>query len=230
MLLEIQNVSKIYQTGNEQVVALEDASLSLDVGEFTAVAGPSGCGKTTLLLIAGGLLAPENGSVTIEGQDPYTLPTDERAAWRADKIGFVFQQFHLIPYLSVLDNILTAAIPTNLSDARDRAMHLIEQFGLEHRVNHLSGQLSTGEKQRPALARALLNQPKVLLADEPTGNLDRENAESVLTYLSEFSRGRQEGAVLLVTHDDHALSHAQRAVQIREGKLLREQDPIDVES
>ncbi|MCH7687687.1 MAG: ATP-binding cassette domain-containing protein, partial [Planctomycetes bacterium] len=122
MLLEIQNVSKIYRTGNEQVVALDEASLSLDVGEFTAVAGPSGCGKTTLLLIAGGLLAPENGRVTIEGQDPYTLPADERAAFRADNIGFVFQQFHLIPYLSVLDNILTAAIPTNLPDARERAM------------------------------------------------------------------------------------------------------------
>ncbi len=181
MLLEIQNVSKIYRTGNERVVALDDASLSLDVGEFTAVEGPSGCGKTTLLLIAGGLLAPENGTVTIEGQDPYTLPADKRAAFRADNIGFVFQQFHLIPYLSVLDNILTAAIPTNLPDARDRAMNLIEQFGLVHRVKHLSGQLSTGEKQRTALARALLNQPKVLLADEPTGNLDRDNAESAPT-------------------------------------------------
>ena len=230
MLLEIQNVSKIYRTGNQQVLALDDASLSLDIGEFTAVAGPSGCGKTTLLLIAGGLLAPENGRVTIDGQDPYALSADERSAFRAENIGFVFQQFHLIPYLSVLDNILTAAIPTNLPDARDRAMTLIEQFGLVHRVKHLSGQLSTGEKQRTALARALLNQPKVLLADEPTGNLDRENAESVLTHLSEFSRGRQEGAVLLVTHDDYALSHAQRVVQIREGKLLREQDPVDVES
>ncbi len=231
MLLDIQNVSKIYRTGNEQVLALDDASLSLDVGEFTAVAGPSGCGKTTLLLIAGGLLAPENGTVTIEGQDPYTLSANERSAVRAGKIGFVFQQFHLIPYLSVLDNILTAAIPTNLPDARDRAMNLIEQFGLVHRIDHISGQLSTGEKQRTALARALLNQPKVLLADEPTGNLDRENAESVLTHLSEFSRGRQEGAVLLVTHDDHALSHAQRVVQIRQGKLLRKQeDPVDVES
>lgn len=230
MLLDLENVSKIYRTGSERVLALDDVSLSLDVGEFIGVKGPSGCGKTTLLLVAGGLLAPEKGTVTIAGENPYALSPNVRAAFRAENIGFVFQQFHLVPYLSVMDNVLTAAIPTNLPDARERAIELIDRFGLAHRVDHLPGQISTGEKQRTALARALLNQPKVILADEPTGNLDRENADIVLRHLSEFSRERQEGAVLLVTHDNDALEYAQRVVHIREGKLLREQDPVDVET
>lgn len=210
--------------------ALDNVSLSLDAGDFVAVRGPSGCGKTTLLLVAGGLLSPDSGTVEIDGKNPYAMDPNARATFRADEIGFVFQQFHLVPYLSVIDNILAASIPTNLSNARDRAMELIEQLGIGHRVKHLPGQLSTGEKQRAALARALLNRPKVILADEPTGNLDRENADIVLSYLSQYSRERQEGAVLLVTHDDHAMSYAQRVVQIREGSLLKEQDPVNVES
>ena len=141
-----------------------------------AVQGPSGCGKSTLLLLAGGLLAPESGSVQIAGEEPYSLTADAHSKFRTKNIGFIFQQFHLIPYLSVLDNVLAPSIATGSTGSEQRARELIDQFGLSHRLEHTPGELSSGERQHAALARALLNQPKVLLADEPTGNLDAENA------------------------------------------------------
>ena len=196
---------------------MDDVSLRVEQGQFVAVQGPSGCGKSTLLLIAGGLLSPNSGRVKIDGCDPYELSANERAQFRATKIGFVFQQFHLVPYLSVLDNVLAASIATQRPDARSRARELLKHFGLEHRSDHVPAELSTGERQRTALARALLNRPKLLLADEPTGNLDRENAEIVFSHLVEFAR---DGAVLLVTHDTKALEYAQRVERIREGRIV----------
>jgi len=220
MLLDISNVRKTYHSNNGDVRALDEVSLSVDSGEFVAVEGPSGCGKTTLLLVAGGLLAPDLGKVVINGQNPYALLPDSRAGFRAENVGFVFQQFHLVPYLDVLDNVLAASIASQQPDARERASELIAHFGLEHRMHHVPGQLSTGERQRTALARALLNRPKILLADEPTGNLDRENADAVLGFLKEFTA--DGGAVLLVTHDRHAMDFAQRVTKIRNGKLADE--------
>jgi len=196
---------------------LDDVSLRVEQGQFVAVQGPSGCGKSTLLLIAGGLLSPNSGRVKIDGCDPYELSANERAQFRATKIGFVFQQFHLVPYLSVLDNVLAASIATQRPDALPRARELLKHFGLEHRSDHVPAELSTGERQRTALARALLNRPKLLLADEPTGNLDHENAEIVFRHLVEFAR---DGAVLLVTHDTKALEYAQRVERIREGRIV----------
>ena len=216
MLLDIRNVGKTFRDHHQDILAVNEVSLSVDAGQFVGVQGPSGCGKTTLLLIAGGLLAPDGGEVVVDGQNPYQLSPDARAIFRANHIGFVFQQFHLVPYLSVLDNVLAASIATNLADAAGRARELIAHFSLEHRLHHVPSRLSTGERQRTALARALLNRPKVLLADEPTGNLDRESADVVLKHLAEFAR---EGAVLLVAHDTHALEFAHRVAQIRDGKL-----------
>jgi putative ABC transport system ATP-binding protein len=222
MLLGIRNVSKAYAVRSERVHALRDLSLELGVGDFVAVQGESGCGKTTLLLTAGGLLQPDGGEILIGGQDPYVLSADRRAELRARQLGFVFQQFHLVPYLSVLENVLTAAMATQRSEssqraeANTRARELIGHLGLKHRLEHLPGQLSTGERQRTALARALLNRPQVILADEPTGNLDRANAALVLEHLQEFSR---EGAVLLVTHDEQALEYAQRVCRMEAGRL-----------
>ncbi len=222
MLLEIRNVTKTYPDGGRggggAVRALEAFSISIDAGQFVGVKGPSGCGKTTLLLIAGGLLSPDTGEVLLAGQNPYLLSPDKRAAFRAANVGFVFQQFHLVPYLSVFENVLTASIPTHAAGAVDRARELVAHFGLEHRTHHVPAQLSTGERQRTALARALLNRPKVLLADEPTGNLDGDNSEIVLKYMAEFARGGA-GAVLLVTHDTQALQYAQRVTEIRDGRL-----------
>ena len=217
MLVDIQDARKTYQGASGQVLAVDGVSLSVGGGEFVAVQGPSGCGKSTMLLLAGGLLTPESGSVQIGGEDPYVLTADARSKFRADNIGFVFQQFHLVPYLSVLDNVLAPSIATGSKDAEQRARELLDRFGLSHRLEHTPGELSSGERQRTALARALLNEPKVLLADEPTGNLDTENATEVLKHLREFAASG--GAVLLVTHDAQAAAAADRIIHLRDGKL-----------
>ncbi|MBN2508312.1 MAG: ABC transporter ATP-binding protein [Verrucomicrobia bacterium] len=223
-LLELDRVSKTFRTpGNGSVHALDGLSMVLDAGQFLALQGPSGCGKTTLLLIAGGLLEPTAGSVRLNGQNPYALTPDRRARFRAETIGFVFQQFHLAPYLNVLDNVLSAAIATGAKDALPRAQSLIARFGLEPRMRHVPGQLSTGERQRTALARAVLNRPKLLLADEPTGNLDRASADIVLNHLAEFAQAG--GAVLLVSHSEHAVRRAQRVIPMRDGKAVPPPDP-----
>ena len=217
MLISLQNINKIYTGDAENVTAVDDVSLSVDAGEFVAVVGPSGCGKTTLLLVAGGLLGPDGGEVTIDDVDPYSLGTEQRARFRAERIGFVFQQFHLVPYLNVLDNVMAPALVTGETSARERAGILVERFGLADRLGHRPGQLSTGERQRVALARALLNEPRVILADEPTGNLDGDNSEQVLQALKTFAD--EGGAVLLVTHDPDAVAFAGRQVVLQGGQL-----------
>ena len=220
MLLELKNVCKTYTDSKSNVRAVDDVSLQIAGGDFVAVQGQSGCGKSTLLLTAGGLLKPDSGTVEIDGQDPYALSPDARAEFRASRIGFVFQQFHLVPYLSVLDNILAPAMAVSASgsDARGRAMSLIERFGLQDRSHHVPAKLSSGERQRVAMARALLNEPVLLLADEPTGNLDHSNADTLLGYLAEFAA--DGGAVLLVTHDDRAVAHAAKSVHLQAGKIV----------
>jgi ABC-type lipoprotein export system ATPase subunit len=217
-MLEIVHVSKSFAAATGAVAALADVSLSVAPGEFVAVRGPSGCGKTTLLLAAGGLLHPDGGQVKVAGQDIYALGEEARARFRAANIGFVFQQFHLVPYLSVIDNVLSAALALPRADARRRAEHLVESFGLTARRHHVPAQLSTGERQRTALARALLQQPHLLLADEPTGNLDDDNGKAVLDYLA--GHARAGGSVLLVTHDSQAAARAQRVLTFSEpGRL-----------
>jgi len=216
-LLQAQDLSKSYPGPKGMVHALAGLSLTVETGEFIAVQGPSGCGKTTLLLAAGGLLHPSGGQVQINGQDLYTLSSEQRAQFRAANIGFVFQQFHLVPYLSVWDNVLAPALAQPVPDARERSRELIARFGLQERTHHVPAELSTGERQRTALARALLNQPKLLLADEPTGNLDPDNAKVVLACLSEFARNG--GGVLLVTHDLTLAQQARRIVRLKEGRI-----------
>ncbi|QDT42502.1 Lipoprotein-releasing system ATP-binding protein LolD [Gimesia alba] len=217
MLLELVELSKSFKSGSQRVQAVDGISLTVGAGEFLAIKGPSGCGKSTLLLMVGGLLSPDSGKVLIEGTDPYALSNDQRARFRSTHLGFVFQQFHLVPYLTVLDNVLTPALATNLAAAKERANALISQFGLEHRLHHTPAELSTGEKQRVALARALFHQPKILLADEPTGNLDSENSEIVLNALNQFTQNG--GCVLMVTHDDQAVQSAQKVLGIKDGRL-----------
>jgi putative ABC transport system ATP-binding protein len=209
-MLEIHNLSKTYQTTKGPVPVLSDFSLRVDPGEFVAVRGPSGCGKTTLLLAAGGLLRPDEGRVLVNSQDLYRLDAEARARFRAEQIGFVFQQFHLVPYLSLRDNVLTPSLARPLLDARQRAEELLARLGLEGRAHHVPAQASTGERQRTALARALLHRPRLLLADEPTGNLDEASGGIVLNHLAEFARAG--GAVLLVTHDARAADFAQRTI------------------
>jgi len=217
-MLCIKNLSKVFRGPKGIVQALENVSLSVKASEFVAVQGPSGSGKTTLLLSVGGLLVPSDGEVTIDNQNPYLMSPDNRAHFRASSIGFVFQQFYLVPYLSVLDNVLVPSLAFPQSIARDRAKELINRLNLTDRIGHVPGELSTGERQRTAMARALLNNPKLLLADEPVGNLDNENANIVLSTLEEFASS--SGAVLMVTHDNRAAKYAHKTLQLKNGKLL----------
>ncbi|MCH2131174.1 MAG: ABC transporter ATP-binding protein [Pirellulaceae bacterium] len=218
MLLELQNVSKSFSRNGHQVQALQDVSFRIEPSQFVAVRGPSGCGKTTLLLVSGGLLRPDAGEVSLSGHELYTLSPENRAGIRSAHIGFVFQQFHLIPYLNVVDNVLASSlglVMENASERRelyDRAIELVERFGLMDRSKHLPSELSTGQRQRVALARALLNRPKLLLADEPTGNLDKENSVIVWQYLREFAA--EDRAVLMVTHDSVAAERADRVIEM----------------
>jgi putative ABC transport system ATP-binding protein len=198
-MLEINNISKSFAGPSGVVRVLSDFSLSVAAGQMVAVMGASGCGKTTLLLTAGGILRPNKGQVLIDGVDPYSLSADERSVLRAKKIGFVFQQFHLIPYLNVIENILAPAGAIGNENGLDRAMELIEHFKIADRAKHFPEHLSAGEKQRVAFARALFNKPDILLADEPTGNLDEANSKVVYDYITEFAS--QGGAVLIVSHD-----------------------------
>lgn len=216
-ILELRDVQKHFRRPDGVVRAVEGVSLQIGAGEFVAVQGPSGSGKTTLLMAAGVLMQPDSGAVVIAGEEPYKLSAEQRAGFRAAHIGFVFQQFHLVHYLNVLDNVLTAALALPAADAKERARGLIERFGLSSRVGHVPSELSTGERQRVALARALLNRPKLLLADEPTGNLDEENGRLVLDCLAGFAK--EGGAVLLVTHDPKAAQVSHRALRMENGKL-----------
>jgi len=215
---DLQGVNKRYQTARGAVNALQDISLSAGAGEFIAVRGPSGCGKTTLLLTIGGLLEPDNGRIEVAGVNPFALNPDERARFRAGTIGFVFQQFHLVPYLTVRDNILAPGVAISRDGSKERAEALIRRFNLTGRAGHHPGELSTGERQRTALARALLNDPLLLLADEPTGNLDPDNAAIVLEAFVEFKKSG--GTVLLVTHDDMIAQAADRTALMKDGALV----------
>jgi ABC-type lipoprotein export system ATPase subunit len=214
-ILELRDVQKHFRRPDGVVRAMEGVSLRIGAGEFVAVQGPSGSGKTTLLMAAGVLMQPDSGAVIIADEEPYKLSAEQRASFRSTHIGFVFQQFHLVHYLNVLDNVLTAALASRADGAKERARELIERFGLASRVGHVPSELSTGERQRVALARALLNKPKLLLADEPTGNLDEENGRMVLDCLAGFAK--EGGAVLLVTHDPKAARFSHRALRMENG-------------
>jgi putative ABC transport system ATP-binding protein len=211
-MLELADVSKSFPGPSGLVAALRDFSLALLPGEFVAVKGASGSGKTTLLMIAGAMLHPDAGKVRIQGADVYALSPEQRAKLRAEKIGFVFQQFHLVPYLTVLENVLAAGVAHPSPELPNRARLLLDRLGLAPRLHHLPGQLSSGERQRTALARALLQRPSVVLADEPTGNLDAENGAIVLDHLAAYVK--DGGALLLVTHDLAAAARAQRVVEL----------------
>ncbi len=216
-MVRFENVTRRFRGPDGEVTAVRDASFSVKRGEVTAVQGPSGSGKTTLLLLAGGLLSPSEGTITVEDKNPYTLPPNRRSIFRAQNVGFVFQQFHLIPYLTVYENIVAPLGAFRGNGTANRADELINRFGIAHRKRHLPSQLSAGEKQRTALARALLNDPKVILADEPTGNLDPKSAETVLGSLSGFAK--DGGAVLLVTHDVNVTSYADTLMHMEAGEV-----------
>ena len=200
--------------------ALDDVDLTVDAGEFLVVRGPSGSGKSTLLLTLGGMIRPTGGRVVVGGTDVCALSSRARAAFRAQHIGFVFQMFHLVPYLSVIDNVLLPTVGGDRQTRRASGVGLLERFGLSDRLRHKPSALSTGERQRAALARALVNRPTLVLADEPTGNLDPDNAAEVMQYLSEYHH--DGGTVIVVTHTPLASDYAQRVLTIRQGRVETE--------
>lgn len=214
-MIELKDISKSYRSARgTPVEVLKGMDVSVEAGEFVSVTGPSGCGKSTLLLIAGSLLKPDSGTVVIDGHNFTAMNSDDKALQRAQTIGFVFQRFHLLPYLTVRENIIagSVALKTSAEEVSERAETLIESLGMTGRANHLPGELSVGEMQRTALARAFLNRPKVILADEPTGNLDPENAEIVLNAFTGFAA--EGGAVLMVTHHPADATRAMRQIRM----------------
>jgi len=225
-VIALEHVTRTFKTRSGRVRVLEDLDLQIPAGKLVCICGPSGCGKTTLLMTLGGMLRPDQGKVSVLGEDLYALSNTARASFRATQLGFVFQLFHLIPYLSVLDNILLPAgrLPAHEQPAaREAAISLIDRLGLANRTNHKPAQLSAGESQRAAIARATLLQPPVLLADEPTGNLDEQSATEVYRILTDYrDRG---GSVLLVTHGRDALDHADHMIRFEDGHFCSISDP-----
>jgi len=216
-MVVLENVEKTYHTRGGIVKSLRDISLHIEKGQFIVISGPSGSGKTTLLMVIAAMLRPTNGTVCIEQNDLYKMSIRDRARFRAENIGFIFQMFHLIPYLNVIENVILAGEAAGRSRNAANARDLLKQLGLESRVFHKPAQLSAGEKQRVAIARAMFNRPKIMLADEPTGNLDAENAVSVIGHLSKFHRSG--GTVILATHQLQAQKFAGRVIYLRDGAI-----------
>jgi putative ABC transport system ATP-binding protein len=228
MSYEVREVSKWFVKGPTIVRAVDAVSLTIDAGEFVALEGPSGSGKTTLLQLLGALDRPSDGSVSFEGRDLATLRDVELAQLRLTAFGFVFQQFNLIPTLSALQNVEVALAPAGVAGAalRERAEALLAEVGLAERAAHLPAQLSGGEQQRVAIARALATEPRVILADEPTGNLDSATGADVIELLAGLAA--QRGATVIVaTHDAGLAQRAPRRLAMRDGKILGERAPAE---
>src|SRR5438105_11066022 len=217
-LLRLEGVRKGFRRGREEVLALDGVDLCLDAGGFTALVGPSGSGKSTLLHLSGGLDKPDAGRILLDDRDLATLSSGDRAQLRRRQIGFVFQFFHLIPTLTVAENVELPLVLDGARNTNGRVGELLDRVGLGHRADHLPGELSGGEMQRSAIARALVARPRLLLADEPTGNLDSATGAEILDVLCE--QVAQEGtALLMVTHDPGAASRAQRTLSLRDGRV-----------
>ncbi len=223
-MFRLHNVEKIYRKRQAQVRAFSAKELVIAKGEYVAVVGPSGCGKTTMLSLLGGMLSPDCGQVWLGDKSLYELSVPQRTRLRREQIGFVFQTFNLLPYLTALENV---QVPLYLSETpieqhRHRAAALLDRFGLGDRLDHLPCELSTGQQQRVALARTMANDPQVILADEPTGNLDPDSRAHVLELFDSFvSEGR---TIVMVTHAPAAAQRASRRISLRDGKIVTAED------
>ena len=218
-VVELDKVSRRFRRGDEVVLALADLSLNLTAGEMVALVGPSGCGKSTALNLVAAVDRPDGGSVRVCGIDVAGASEEELVTLRRRRIGMVFQAFHLVPHLTVEENI---ALPLALDHRRDppRVAHLIHRVGLDHRRRHYPSELSGGEQQRTAVARALVHRPRVLVADEPTGNLDSRTGAAVVALLDELRRD-EEAALLLATHDGKMAAVADRVCELADGRVVR---------
>jgi putative ABC transport system ATP-binding protein len=222
-MIELYKVSKIVPSGAEMLTILHSLDLTIPDGQFISVIGPSGSGKSTLLGLIAGLDEPTSGEILIDGQAITTMNEDELAEIRGRKIGFVFQSFHLIPSLTALENILVPMEIAGARDARKRAQHLMEDVDLVARAHHYPSQLSGGEQQRVAIARAFANDPSIMLADEPTGNLDSHNGRHVFDLMVEMNRKRK-ATLVLVTHEHDLAVAADRQISLRDGRVVSDSD------
>jgi putative ABC transport system ATP-binding protein len=223
-LVELRNVSKIYQVGEEEIRALDDVSLDIEPGEFISIIGPSGSGKSTLMHILGCLDSPSHGTIKLDGITIEKASARELAAIRNRKIGFVFQFFNLLPKLNVLQNVELPMIYSGIpgKERRQRAMNALEAVELGNRARHRPSQLSGGQQQRVAIARALVNDPRIIFADEPTGNLDSHTGDAILTLFRKLSQ--QGRTIVLVTHDPEIAAVTPRRIEIRDGKIASKLD------
>ncbi|HKQ54111.1 MAG TPA: ABC transporter ATP-binding protein [Pyrinomonadaceae bacterium] len=222
-MIELYKVSKTVRSGAEDLTILHSLDLVIPDGQFVAVVGPSGSGKSTLLGLIAGLDAPTSGRIQIDGQVINEMSEDALAQLRGAKIGFVFQSFHLIPSLTALENILVPMELAGLRDADERARRLLKDVDLVARAHHYPSQLSGGERQRVAIARAFGNEPNIMLADEPTGNLDSRNGRHVFDLMVEMNRKRGT-TLVLVTHDHELAQEAQRRIQLRDGRVVADSE------
>ncbi len=218
-MIELKNVTKIVRSGTEDLTILDDVSMTIPDGQFVAVTGASGSGKSTLLGLIAGLDAPTSGEILIDGESVTAMSEDDLATLRSRKIGFIFQSFHLIPSLTALENILIPMEIQGLKDAKTRGEQLLSDVDLTNRGHHYPTELSGGEQQRVAIARAFANQPKILLADEPTGNLDSRNGSHIFDLMTDL-HDKNNVTLVLVTHDNFLAEKAQRQIILKDGRVL----------
>ena len=224
-IVELKNVKKTYMLGKTEVLALRGLSFSIERGDFAAIAGPSGSGKTTILNMVGCIDTPTEGDVYVEGEDVAVLPDKELTRFRLNKIGFIFQSFNLIPVLNVFENIefpLLLKRDIGRKERQELIMHFIEEVGLEERIRNKPAELSGGQRQRVAIARALVTRPVIVLADEPTANLDSETGHMIVDLMKEINRN-EKTTFIFSTHDRHIMEHAGRVINIRDGMLEERQ-------
>mgnify|MGYP002507993542 FL=1 len=221
-ILEVKNLSKTYGKGDTMVKALDNVSFSVEQGEFVAIIGPSGSGKSTMLHILGGVDTPTSGQVIINNTDISTLNETALAIFRRRQIGLIYQFYNLIPILTVEENLTLPLLLDGRKPDKRITDNLIEKLGLSKRLTHLPNQLSGGQQQRVSIGRALVNNPALLLADEPTGNLDSENSKEIITLLRKFNK-EQKQTVIIITHDEKIALAADRVISIEDGKITRDE-------
>jgi len=221
-MIELKSVTKVVRSGTEDLTILDDVSISIPDGEFVAVTGASGSGKSTLLGLIAGLDAPTSGEILIDEASITQMNEDGLATLRSEKIGFIFQSFHLIPSLTAFENVLIPMEILGLKDAKSRARQLLVDVDLTNRGHHYPTELSGGEQQRIAIARAFANQPKILLADEPTGNLDSRNGSHIFDLMTDL-HSKNNVTLILVTHDNFLAEKAQRQIILKDGRVLSDE-------
>jgi putative ABC transport system ATP-binding protein len=225
-MISMEGIQKTYRVGDTEVAALRGVSLRIEKGEFVALMGPSGCGKSTLMNIMGCLDTPSAGSYRLDGQEVAGLDDDTLSAIRNEKIGFIFQSFNLLPRATALENVSLPLIYSDQSGIEARGVAVLSSVGLAERMHHKPAQLSGGQQQRVAIARALITDPVILLADEPTGNLDTKSGEEILLLFRELHRQRR--TIVLVTHDPHVARHAERVIHLKDGAIIGDVAPEPV--